>query len=43
MKTETIQILQNQFDAISQRIPGEDVKFWFARDLQELLRRYLTT
>lgn len=37
MKTETIQILQNQFDAISQRIPGEDVEFWFARDLQEPL------
>ena len=37
MKIETIQILQNQFDAISQRIPGEDVEFWFARDLQEPL------
>ena len=37
MKSETIQILQNQFDAISQRIPGEDVEFWFARDLQEPL------
>jgi hypothetical protein len=34
MKTETIQILQHQFDAISQRIPGEDLEFWFARDLQ---------
>jgi DNA-damage-inducible protein D len=37
MKTETIQILQNQFDAISQLIPGKDVEFWFARDLQEPL------
>ncbi|MCB2052284.1 MAG: DNA damage-inducible protein D [Novosphingobium sp.] len=37
MKTEAIQILQNQFDAISQRIPGEDVEFWFARDLMEPL------
>ena len=37
MKTETILILQNQFDAISQRIPGEDVEFWFARELQEPL------
>lgn len=37
MKTEIIQVLQNQFDAISQRIPGEDVEFWFARDLQEPL------
>ena len=37
MKTATIQILQNPFDAIRQRIPGEDVEFWFARDLQEPL------
>lgn len=37
MKTEIIQVLQNQFDAISQRIPGEDVEFWFARELQEPL------
>lgn len=37
MKTETIQILQSQFDAISQRIPGEDVEFWFARELMEPL------
>jgi DNA-damage-inducible protein D len=37
MKTETFEVLQNQFDAISQRIPGEDVEFWFARDLQEPL------
>lgn len=37
MKIETIQTLQIQFDAISQRIPGEDVEFWFARDLQEPL------
>ncbi len=37
MKSETIQILQSQFDALSQRIPGEDVEFWFARDLMEPL------
>ena len=37
MKIETIQTLQIQFDEISQRIPGEDVEFWFARDLQEPL------
>ena len=37
METEVIQVLQNQFDAISQRIPGEDVEFWLARDLQEPL------
>ena len=33
----TIQKLQNQFDAVSQRIPGEDVEFWFARELMEPL------
>jgi DNA-damage-inducible protein D len=37
VKSETIQILQSQFDALSQRIPGEDVEFWFARDLMEPL------
>lgn len=37
MKSETIQILQSQFDSLSQQIPGEDVEFWFARDLQEPL------
>lgn len=37
MKIKTIQILQDQFDAISQHIPGEDIEFWFARDLQEPL------
>lgn len=37
MKSETIQILSNQFDALSQRIPNEEVEFWFARDLQEPL------
>ena len=33
MKTETIQKLQNQFDSLIQRIPNEDLAFWFARDL----------
>ena len=37
MKSETIRQLQNQFDALSQRIPNEDVEFWFARDLMDLL------
>lgn len=37
MKAETIQKLQRQFDALSQRIPNEDVEFWFARDLMEPL------
>lgn len=33
MKTETLKELQNCFDALIQRIPGEEVEFWFARDL----------
>lgn len=33
----TIQNLQYQFDAFSQQIPGEDVEFWFARELMEPL------
>lgn len=37
MKPETIQQLQTQFDLLSQRIPNEDVEFWFARDLMEPL------
>ncbi|HAT1978995.1 TPA: DNA damage-inducible protein D [Legionella pneumophila] len=37
MKSDTIQVLQSQFDSLSQQIPGEDVEFWFARDLQEPL------
>ncbi|SHK90067.1 DNA-damage-inducible protein D [Desulfatibacillum alkenivorans DSM 16219] len=37
MKTETIQILQNRFDALSRKLPDEGVEFWFARELQEPL------
>ena len=37
MQTGAIQLLTNQFDALSQRTPDEDVEFWFARDLQEPL------
>lgn len=37
MNVDNIQKLQNQFDALSQRIPNEDIEFWFARDLQEPL------
>lgn len=37
MKSENIQILQNRFDSLSQKIPGEDIEFWFARDLMEPL------
>ncbi|NGX26623.1 MAG: hypothetical protein K940chlam6_00548 [Chlamydiae bacterium] len=34
MKSEIIQKLQSQFDALAQIIPGETIEFWFARDLQ---------
>jgi len=37
MRSEIIQQLQNQFEALSQRIPETDVEFWFARDLMEPL------
>ncbi len=37
MKKNTIEKLQNQFDALSRTVPDEDVEFWFARDLQEPL------
>ncbi|MCX7118215.1 MAG: DNA damage-inducible protein D [Legionellales bacterium] len=37
MDTQVIQELQNQFDALSHKIPDEDVEFWFARELQEPL------
>lgn len=35
MQGEVIQKLQSQFDALVQNIPGEEIEFWFARDLQE--------
>lgn len=37
MKSEVIQKLQSQFDVLAQIIPGENIEFWFARDLQEPL------
>jgi DNA-damage-inducible protein D len=37
MKSEIIQKLQNHFDALVQTIPGEEIEFWFARDLQDPL------
>jgi DNA-damage-inducible protein D len=37
MKSDAVQRPQSQFDALVQNIPGEEVEFWFARDLQELL------
>lgn len=29
--------MQSRFDNLVRRVPGEDIEFWFARDLQELL------
>ena len=37
MKTEILMRLQSQFETIKQSIPGEDIEFWFARDLMEPL------
>jgi DNA-damage-inducible protein D len=37
MKTEILLRLQSQFETIKQSIPGEDIEFWFARDLMEPL------
>jgi DNA-damage-inducible protein D len=37
MKGEIIQKLQSHFDTLVQIIPGEEIEFWFARDLQDPL------
>lgn len=37
MASETLQHLKSSFDALSQKIPDENVEFWFARDLMEPL------
>jgi len=37
MNTELIQQMQSRFDSLAQTLPGENVEFWFARDLQEPL------
>lgn len=37
MDQQNIQVLQMQFDALAQSVPDENIEFWFARDLQELL------
>jgi DNA-damage-inducible protein D len=34
---EIVKKLQGRFDALAQNIPGEEIEFWFARDLQEPL------
>ena len=37
MKSEVVKTMQSQFDHLAQTVPGEEVEFWFARDLQEPL------
>lgn len=37
MANEVIQRMQNHLDALAQGIPGENIEFWYARDLQEPL------
>ncbi len=37
MQGEIIKKLQSRFDSLVQSIPGEEIEFWFARDLQEPL------
>lgn len=37
MSNEIVKRLQPQFDAMAQSIPGENIEFWNARDLQEPL------
>jgi DNA-damage-inducible protein D len=32
-----VKAMQNRFDSLAQTVPGEEVEFWFARDLQEPL------
>jgi len=37
MDSSAIQRMQQQFDMIAHDVPGEEVEFWFARELQEQL------
>ena len=37
MANEVIQRMQYHLDALAQRIPGENIEFWYARALQEPL------
>ncbi len=37
MQGEIVKKLQSRFDALAQNVPGEEIEFWFARDLQEPL------
>lgn len=37
MSTQTVEHLKNRFDAMSHRLDEENIEFWFARELMELL------
>jgi DNA-damage-inducible protein D len=37
MDKKLLQQLQTHFDQVAQKMPNEDIEFWFARDLQTLL------
>jgi DNA-damage-inducible protein D len=37
MTTDIVQKMHIQLDAIAQLVPGENIEFWYARDLQEPL------
>lgn len=37
MNPETMQNMQRQFDDMAHQVPGENIEFWFARELQEPL------
>ncbi|MCB1907848.1 MAG: DNA damage-inducible protein D [Rhodocyclaceae bacterium] len=37
MQPGAVQLMKDQFDALSQRTPDDNVEFWFARDLMEPL------
>lgn len=37
MNKGIIQLLKNQLDSLVQSVREENIEFWFARDLQELI------
>ena len=37
MNKDIIQQMKNQLDSLAQTVSEENIEFWFARDLQELL------
>lgn len=37
MKSEMVKTMKSRFDGLAQTVPGEEIEFWFARDLQEPL------